>query len=275
MQDTLHKTLLIRFSSVGDIVLASPLVRVLRRRFPGIRIDFAVKSEYADLVRFDPGIAKVLKESVRHPRVRIAVISGRSVRDLKRKIPLPGLYLAGGHGLEIQGRGLRFLHPVARLRGREVKTLARALRRALAGFAGALVEEKELSVAAHYRMVPRSMVPDVRKAIRRTLAAQAGDWKVITGKQVIEALPRTGWTKGSCVRLLWAHYCAELPSKASTLAFYIGDDQTDQDGFEAVKGIGVSLAVGEKPRLRADYHLKNVDEVSFFLKKVEKALVKK
>jgi len=59
--DTLHKTLFIRFSSVGDIVLSSLLLRAFRNRFPSCRTDFLVKSEYADLVRFSPYVSTVME----------------------------------------------------------------------------------------------------------------------------------------------------------------------------------------------------------------------
>jgi lipopolysaccharide heptosyltransferase II len=45
------KTLIIRFSSIGDIVLTTPLLRVLRARFPDIQMDYVVRKTYADLVR--------------------------------------------------------------------------------------------------------------------------------------------------------------------------------------------------------------------------------
>jgi len=54
------KALIIRFSSVGDIVLSSLLIRVFRREFPDCRLDFAVKSTYADLVRHNPNISNVI-----------------------------------------------------------------------------------------------------------------------------------------------------------------------------------------------------------------------
>jgi len=60
MQGVLHKTLVIRLSSVGDIVLSSPLVRALHGRYPGCQIDFLVKEEYADLVRYNPHVAHVV-----------------------------------------------------------------------------------------------------------------------------------------------------------------------------------------------------------------------
>ena len=50
------KVLVIRFSSVGDIVLASPLLRVLRAKFTASQIDFVTKSEYAELVKFNPNL---------------------------------------------------------------------------------------------------------------------------------------------------------------------------------------------------------------------------
>ncbi len=49
--ETPAKALILRLSSIGDIVLASPLVRVLRARFPKAQIDFVTKTEYEDLVR--------------------------------------------------------------------------------------------------------------------------------------------------------------------------------------------------------------------------------
>jgi heptosyltransferase-2 len=61
MQGVLHKTLIIRFSSVGDVVLASPLLRALHGRYPDCQIDFLVKAEYADLVRFNPHVAHVIR----------------------------------------------------------------------------------------------------------------------------------------------------------------------------------------------------------------------
>lgn len=51
-----RKTLVIRFSSIGDVVLTTPLLRVLRARHPKSQIDFLTRKEYADLVRYNPNI---------------------------------------------------------------------------------------------------------------------------------------------------------------------------------------------------------------------------
>jgi lipopolysaccharide heptosyltransferase II len=63
MHSLLNKTLILRLSSIGDIILASPLIRVLRKRFPDSRIDFVVKSEFAELVRYNPYLTTVLEFS--------------------------------------------------------------------------------------------------------------------------------------------------------------------------------------------------------------------
>jgi lipopolysaccharide heptosyltransferase II len=54
-----NKILIIRFSSIGDIVLSTALLRVARARFPNAQIDFLTKREYADLVRSNPNINHV------------------------------------------------------------------------------------------------------------------------------------------------------------------------------------------------------------------------
>ena len=48
-----HKTLVLRLSSIGDIILSSPLIRVIRQSAgKDARIDFVVRKEYAELVRY-------------------------------------------------------------------------------------------------------------------------------------------------------------------------------------------------------------------------------
>jgi len=54
------KTVVFRLSSIGDIVLASPLLRVMRASAgPKARIDFVVKKEYAELVKFSHHLSVV------------------------------------------------------------------------------------------------------------------------------------------------------------------------------------------------------------------------
>lgn len=51
--------LVIRFSAIGDVVLTTPVLRMLKKRFPEARIDFLVKSDFADLIETHPAVDRV------------------------------------------------------------------------------------------------------------------------------------------------------------------------------------------------------------------------
>lgn len=89
MTPLVNNVLIIRFSSVGDIVLASLLLRTLRARFPSSRIDIVVKEEFADIVRWNPHVTTVLTfpregglDALHQLRRRVARTSYDLVLDL-------------------------------------------------------------------------------------------------------------------------------------------------------------------------------------------------
>ena len=53
------KFLIIRFSSIGDIVLTSPVVRCLKNQFPEAEIHYLTKKRNADLLQANPYIDKI------------------------------------------------------------------------------------------------------------------------------------------------------------------------------------------------------------------------
>lgn len=53
------KFLVIRFSSIGDIVLCSPVVRVLRAHYPMAQIDFFTKPQFIELLQTNPYLNQV------------------------------------------------------------------------------------------------------------------------------------------------------------------------------------------------------------------------
>lgn len=67
------KILVLRFSSIGDIVLTTPVVRALAQQVPGAEVHFATKPAYRGLLEPNPYIAKV------------HVLSG-SLRELVREL---------------------------------------------------------------------------------------------------------------------------------------------------------------------------------------------
>jgi len=55
---SMHKFLIVRFSSIGDIVLTTPVIRNLKKKFPESEIHFATKIQYRTLVEHNPSITR-------------------------------------------------------------------------------------------------------------------------------------------------------------------------------------------------------------------------
>lgn len=53
------KFLIIRFSSIGDIVLTTPVVRAIKNKFPNSEVHFVTKRAFIDLVQYNPYVDKV------------------------------------------------------------------------------------------------------------------------------------------------------------------------------------------------------------------------
>ncbi len=54
-----NKILIIRLSSLGDILLTTPLIRSLKLKFQNSEIDFLVRNEYLDAVRLNPDLNEI------------------------------------------------------------------------------------------------------------------------------------------------------------------------------------------------------------------------
>lgn len=80
--------LIVRFSSIGDIILTTPLVRAIRKRHPTARITYVVREDFADLVRHNPRIERVITWKHRS-----------SLRPLARELASE----AWTHRLDLQG----------------------------------------------------------------------------------------------------------------------------------------------------------------------------
>ena len=64
------KVLLIKTSSLGDVVHNLPVVSDIRNRFPDARIDWAVEEAYSPLVALHPAVAGVIPVAIRRWRTR-------------------------------------------------------------------------------------------------------------------------------------------------------------------------------------------------------------
>ena len=59
--DSQLRILVIRLSSIGDIILTTPVVRALRRRYPRATIDFLVMDRFRDAIDGNPDISNILE----------------------------------------------------------------------------------------------------------------------------------------------------------------------------------------------------------------------
>jgi len=60
MRKSIHKILVIRFSSIGDIVLTTPLVRCLKRpNYQGLKFIILLKKQYHEILSSNPYLSKI------------------------------------------------------------------------------------------------------------------------------------------------------------------------------------------------------------------------
>ena len=80
----------LRLSSLGDVVLSLPAVHALRAAWPGARLHFWVKEEFADVVRHDPAVdhVRVLERDAR--RIEDVVSMGAELEDCDLVVDLHG-----------------------------------------------------------------------------------------------------------------------------------------------------------------------------------------
>ena len=56
-----NKILIIRFSSIGDIVLATSPLKTIRKLYPNAKIHFLTLEKFSPLLELQPSIDKVIK----------------------------------------------------------------------------------------------------------------------------------------------------------------------------------------------------------------------
>jgi trehalose-phosphatase len=210
--------------------------------------------------RLDPVARDDLAALARASRVRVGILSGRVLDDLRARVGVPEIIYAGCHGLEAQGPGIAFSHPQAEARRGTMEALARSLSHRLAAVEGARVEPKGLTVAVHYRNVPKGSVGRVQSHIEQVMCEHGGTFKVLKGKKVTEVLPHVNWNKGKCALWIRDRVLSALPWPITML--YMGDDKTDELAFKALSEKVITVRVGPgRGRSAAACRLANVTDV--------------
>lgn len=219
----------------------------------GTLIDLALTP---DAVAVDHALPTLLATLRRRTDGAVALVSGRALADLDRRLGTETLPGAGLHGLERRdASGFLRTHaspPAAK------NAMLSALAPVLARHGGLLLEDKGLTVALHYRKAP-ALASYVHRLMGRLAAAAGEGLQIQKGKRVVEIKP-SGFDKGSAV----AEFLAEPPFCGRRPVF-VGDDANDEHAFAAVNARGgISVKVGAG-RSCARYRLPNVAAVRTWL----------
>ncbi|HEY1493745.1 MAG TPA: trehalose-phosphatase [Candidatus Solibacter sp.] len=175
------------------------------------------------------------------------VISGRGRADLLQRVEGIGLAQAiGNHGAETGAA----VHPP----NPGVAQWKSILEPALVGMPGVWVEDKELSLAVHYRHAPKEL--DARCRILAA-ARNLPHARVFGGKRVVNLVLDTAPHKGHALAV-------ERDRLGCDWVLYVGDDETDEDAF-SLGGNIVPVRVGLKQRSHAHYYLRTQREIDRLL----------
>ena len=191
-------------------------------------------------------------------RVRVGIVSGRQLDDLRTRVGLPDVIYAGCHGLEIHGPAIAFRNAAADARRGALNAVACDLRERVSSIPGVVVEPKGLAVAVHYRRAAPGSVRRLEAELDGMTGA-ATELTLLRGKKVFEILPRIDWDKGRCALRIRDYVASTARSPVTTL--YLGDDATDELAFWALDGRAITARVGGGPISFAPNRLRDVEEV--------------
>jgi trehalose 6-phosphate phosphatase len=176
---------------------------------------------------------------------RLAIVSGRSIDQIDRILGPTGerLALSGSHGNEHRWNGV-LAQPA---RPAALDDVAQRLRAFAEARPGTLVEEKSYGVAFHYRTAPATESEVLAFALK--LAADHS-LELQEGKMMVELRVGRG-NKGTAIKRLMAR-----APMAGTAPVFVGDDLTDEPGFQICRELGGSgILVGQPRPTAASYCL--------------------
>jgi trehalose 6-phosphate phosphatase len=219
----------------------------------GTLIDFESQPARAHI---DAELRELIERLYHTAGSAVALISGRAITDIDRLFPHARLPVAGQHGTERRdaaGRVSRHAFPVERLAAARARLVEAAAMQP-----GLWLEDKELSLALHYRGAPQ-LGELARLVVTEVQAVTGAEFCVLEGKRIVELKP-AGRDKGMAVE----EFMQEEPFRGRVPVF-LGDDVTDEWGFKMVNrldGHSVKVGVGDT---EARFYLRDVRSVRAWL----------
>lgn len=159
----------------------------------------------------------------------LALVSGRTLEDIDRLLEPIRLPCAAEHGavLRLSDGSLQSFGPDHRVPA----DLRASIRAAAAAWPGSLVEEKRFNVVIHFRQAPQHEAA-IGEFVSGVASRLDSDFEVLHARMAFEIRHR-GIDKGAAVRT----FMQKVPF-ASRKPVFVGDDVTDQDGFDAALAMG-------------------------------------
>ena len=191
-------------------------------------------------------------------RAPTAIISGRSIEDLRTRVGNTVPYLIGNHGLE----GLHATQQVvqqARETCRGWKQLIEERFGTELTRCGVFVEDKSYSLSFHYRNAGQK--DDARALVFHILAELSPSPRIVLGKAVVNVVPAAAPHKGAALLEL-------MHQLNCTAALYIGDDDTDEDVFSLPGTRILTVRIGKNRISGARFFLKRQSEITEVLRSI-------
>uniref|UniRef100_A0A1B6M5T0 Uncharacterized protein n=2 Tax=Graphocephala atropunctata TaxID=36148 RepID=A0A1B6M5T0_9HEMI len=224
---------------------------------------------HPDLAVLPDETKHVLERLANMSDVYISVISGRNVHNVKEMVGIEGLTYAGNHGLEIlHPDGSRFVHPMPAEYQDKCSDLLKTLQDQVCK-EGAWVENKGALLTFHYRETPAELRPNMVKQAKALI--EAAGFKAGQAHCAIEAKPPVQWNKGrASIYILRTSFGLDWSERIRII--YAGDDTTDEDAMEALKGMAATFRVTSSQIIKtaAERRLPSTDSVLTMLKWIER-----
>jgi trehalose 6-phosphate phosphatase len=207
-------------------------------------------------LRTNPASRAALIRLCAAPNTRGAVISGRRVETLQRRLRLHRLGYVGVHGAEVQNFGLRLVtEPDLEEAEQAIGRLRKACGRIPAMQApGIALEDRVWALVLHLRLASTADQIAAAEHFGRLTAAEG--LRLRRSNAAVEACTQ-GATVGRAALGLLAGLRAALP-------VYVGAGDADEEGFAAVQRLGgITVHVGSPPRAgtAARWHVADCGEV--------------
>ncbi|MGV7197363.1 trehalose-phosphatase [Xanthomonas axonopodis] len=220
----------------------------------GTLIDFADSPE---AVRLLPEVREAVECLSDRLNGAVALVSGRPLSQLDALFAPLVLPAAGLHGHELRSD----VDPRAAM-PQDTSAFLHGLHQRAAALThthtGVLVEDKGVSVALHWRAQPLAG-PDVLAFAQQEIAQLPG-YRLQPGDHVVEFVPE-GSNKGLAVEQLM-----QQGAFAGRTPVFVGDDLTDEFGFEAANRLGGwSVLVGDRAQTSARFRVTGTAAVHAWL----------